>query len=109
MYQEWFEKYKKITNESKADEMFEELGYEKQQEEIQNEIDNVICQKRYEKNGFEFLKKIEINNPKIYSYPFIRAIKIFILVEKYDEVDISMEELKAINEKVKELGWLDEK
>lgn len=93
------------NREKTADEMFEELGYRIEQEEVRDVIDTVTYTKRYKRDDFEYIKKIEINNPEIYSYPFIRLVKIFILVERYEEFDISMQELQAINKKVEELGW----
>lgn len=84
---------------SKADKMFEKLGYKKVR-------DNIDCWCNYENKE----KKVTVNfekNEKMY------------LVEKeiYDENTeeyiltsyfISTELHQAINEKVKELGWLDE-
>ncbi len=74
---------------SKADEMFEELGYKKN-------IDNEY--------------KIEFIMPNDY---YIKFNKNFISIEKgqYTEENmylarpLIMAELQAINEKVKELGW----
>lgn len=69
----------------KAKEMFEELGYE------QNTKNNVIY----------YFKKIHI--PKsyiVYSINFI-ADKKEIFISK----NIDMQELKAINKQIEELGW----
>ena len=70
---------------SKADEMFEELGYEKQ--------NNPEKEIKYIKNEFHI----------------IRFWKPSQQIVKQDEqglyMGISMQELQAINEKVKELGW----
>lgn len=73
---------------SKADEMFEKLGYEKIIES------NVRID--YEKEGQFFDKEI-----------------VFELIDKIicvelgtgESANINMQELQAINEKVKELGW----
>lgn len=68
---------------SKADEMFDEMGYEK----IHNNRRRIVYKKGY-------LSQIE-----------------FIMKYKWIDVGnmrISIEELQAINEKVKELGWLNE-
>lgn len=68
---------------SKADEMFDEMGYKK----IHDNRRRIVYKKRY-------LSQIE-----------------FIMKNKWIDVGnmrISIEELKAINEKVKELEWLDE-
>ena len=79
---------------SKADEMFEKLGYEKI--EVHDEItgtflmyDKIVNK---EKRRISFFKNRTIQCSKSYLY-----------VAKID-----MQELQAINEKVKELGWLDE-
>lgn len=70
---------------SKADEMFEELGYKK----LSGETTEVFRLTRANKNiAFSNL----INRIRIYG--------------QYDFID--MQELKAINEKVKELGWIEE-
>lgn len=72
---------------SKADKMFEELGYEKYQKENigyakrdENEIMSAII--------FDFNKKAVVVH---YDYT--------------TTIGITMQELAAINEKVKELGW----
>ena len=69
---------------SKSDEMFEELGYEKD-----------IC-----KNATEY----SLNNEK--EIDFVENVD---TLEKEIWIDdfhvLSMQELQAINEKVKELGW----
>ena len=72
---------------SKADDMFKELGYEK----IENKI-QITYVKPYENIQFLLnVKKIE--------YHFLKGSTFLIQ---------TMAELQAINEKVKELGWLDE-
>jgi hypothetical protein len=69
----------------KADEMFEKLGYKKKEtdlEQIQykNELNNIIC--------FD----LTYHTVAVFNY--------------YDGFEyITMQELQAINEKVKELGW----
>lgn len=68
---------------SKSDKMFEELGY-----------------KIYHKNS-EQVKYADINNDTI---EFHNSLKVCM---KYG-LSINMQELKAINQKCKELGWLDE-
>ena len=70
---------------SKADKMFENLGYEKLQ-------DN--------KNITEYIDK-DINN-KVVFYKNLKE------VAKLYNFGITMQELQAINERCKELGWLDE-
>jgi hypothetical protein len=68
---------------SKADEMFEELGYKK----LVGETTEVFKLSRASKNIY-----------------FSKLINIIRIDGEYDFID--MEELKAINEKCKELGWI---
>lgn len=71
---------------SEADRLFDELGYEK----IENKI-QITYVKPYENIQFLLnVKKIE--------YHFLRGSTFLIQ---------TMQELQAINEKVKELGWND--
>lgn len=70
---------------SKADEMFEELGYEK----------------------YEGLYGIHYMNRDNLIRFDKRKNTIIIDSEDYDD-KVNMQELQAINEKVRELGWLDE-
>lgn len=65
-----------------ADEMFEEIGYEK--------------------IGDEFL--LRGSDFKISFSKLFRSV----LIEGGDDAVLEMKELKAINEKCKELGWLDD-
>lgn len=68
---------------SKADKMFEELGY---------------------------IKNYEVRNGVDYQSPNMSVIhfdKVDKLVNFYNEPHIDIKGLQAINEKCKELGWLD--
>ena len=67
---------------SEADKMFDEIGYEK--------------------IGEEFLLKG--SDFKISFSKLFRSV----LIEGGDDAVLGMKELKAINQKCKELGWLDE-
>lgn len=81
---------------SKADEMFEKLGYVKKE---YSNGDIFYYQKNglKEKFGFEFIAD-KYNNSENEIYP--------VCYGKNDEaITITMQELQAINEKVKELGW----
>lgn len=71
---------------SKADEMFDDLGFSKLSE-VGNET-RITIYRKY--NG----KNIQFNH----------LVKKVMITGKYQFFD--MEELQAINEKVKELGWL---
>lgn len=78
---------------SKADEMFEELGYEKREDTIFN----------IEK----FVKIIGKTKYCIAFDHFCRRISVFTFEDSERRKNISMQELQAINEKVKELRWLE--
>lgn len=76
---------------SKADEMFKDLGYIK----IEDNFNNIEYRKNVEGDLFEIdFWKID----KTVSKNYYR-----------DMGYINLNELKAINEKCKELGWLDDK
>ena len=73
---------------SKADDMFKELGYGK-----------------FENGNFIQFNKIK----ELIAIEFLGDKKEIVKTKGYDKhMTINMQELKAINEKVKELGWLDE-
>jgi hypothetical protein len=75
---------------SKADEMFEKLGYKKTYSVMDDDVLMIgygLNEEPVEESEIIFLKK---------------AKKIII------GISIGMQELQAINEKCKELGWLDE-
>ena len=74
---------------SKADEMFEELGYEK----IQDDKYWVDYKKRNENISFNLTNK------------FIEASRKY--KEDYMDKRVNIKELQAINEKVKELKWIE--
>lgn len=74
--------------EKTADEMFEELGYEKSPSKK--------TLHRYEKNDSEH----------IYYFIFNERRKIFSKTCDYGKTHIKVEELQAINKKVKELKWI---
>ncbi len=72
---------------SKADEMFKKLGYEK------DKCANAIEYRLNNKKEIAFVKVIDTNEKEIWIDSFHT---------------ITIEELQAINKKVKELRWLDE-
>jgi hypothetical protein len=74
---------------SKADEMFKKLGYD---EKIETEK-----KIKYQDSGNEDLNII-----------FLKDYKVITGCPTYDYF-LNMEILQTINEKVKELGWLDER
>lgn len=74
---------------SKADKMLKELGYEKDEIDVD---DNVICDYENEYGFIIFYKD--------------KSVGTFCKEDKHI-VCIDMEDLKAINEKVKELGWVE--
>ena len=82
---------------SKADKMFEELGYEKNDIKA---VDGDIIFTTYEKEN------------QLGSKRFNKTIN-FIVIDEYmsfkNILILDKKEIKAINKKVKELGWLDVK
>ena len=87
-----------VEEELTADEMFEKLGYEKIDKKGLKHIQYVRQINKNTRENITFhktFKKVEV-----YFYDY----------EDYEELTkpIAMQELKAINEKVKELGWIDE-
>lgn len=89
---------------SKADEMFEKLGYSIKENIYENGFETVEYRKIIEDDIFgTIVKIIEIYNPKFYHFPFIRLTKIIKDILREDAFDLSIQELQAINEKVKEL------
>lgn len=78
-----------VEEELTADEMFENLGYKKQ--------DGDDCWLEYYKNSYEITKIIEFELNEQY---------IFVQTTQGDSMPISLKELKAINKKVEELGWI---
>lgn len=92
---------------SEADKMFEELGYKKKEERFENDIETIEYRQTMKDEIYEeVIKMIELNNPKFYEYPIINLVKILKNVYTETNVDLSLQELQAINMKVKELGWL---
>lgn len=75
---------------SKADEMFRDLGYG--MEEVGN--------------GFEYYTDNVVDNKEIDFIENVDTKEKEIWINDFNVV--TMQELQAINEKVKELGWLDE-
>lgn len=78
-----------VEEELTADEMFEKLGYKKQ--------DGDDCWLEYYKNSYERTKIIEFELNEHY---------IFVQTNEGDSMPTSLKELKAINKKVEELGWI---
>jgi hypothetical protein len=83
---------------SKADKMFEELGYRK---------------KESKKMGFlEYTQKDTATSDLCISFEFVSKTIMCAIFEKgiidSRALAINTKELQAINEKCKEIGWLDE-
>ena len=77
---------------SKADEMFEELGYRKL---TKRELEN-----KFEKEYFNLIECY-------YEAPMLIAV-VFYKDKTFDTISSkNIQELQAINEKVKELGWIE--
>lgn len=77
---------------SKADGIFKNLGYEKI--EYKNSIDTSII---------EYVKEFELKKDRIIAFYLDKTISVF--EETASKDFFNMQELQAINEKVKELGW----
>lgn len=75
---------------SKADEMFKELGYEKE-----------------ELNDDECIRYFSVVDYCIMFDLYSKCIKTVIDIDTELALELTIQELQAINEKVKELGWLD--
>lgn len=80
---------------SKADKMFEELGYIK--------LTKKELKEKYKKEK-EYYELIEC----FYEGEMFKFIVFYKDKELNSVSSLTMQELQAINEKVKELGWLDE-
>lgn len=81
-----------------AKEMFEELGYELDND--YSERTNCLYYKKKQDRGYERI---------IFNFSW-RKVKVDFMTFKYvcDPKYLSYEELQAINKQVEELGWLDE-
>ena len=77
---------------SKADEMFKELGYEKQEIYYNSDIDTI----KYLRPG-KYSSNVELK--------FNGKTVVVYFGENNSAGNITMDILQAINEKVKELGW----
>lgn len=83
---------------SKADEMFNELGYKKYYDENEEKIEGkIIYIKRY--TATDEIIEFNLVHHEITVYEDVKYTK----YAGY----FSFKELQAINEKVKELGWLE--
>lgn len=81
---------------SKADEMFEKLGYEKEYDSKPEGVSDDEMLIKYHNEFYNYY--IQFWNDKTVNKKV-----------NYDEIGyLDIDELQAINEKVKELGWLDE-
>ena len=87
-----------------ADEMFEKLGYKRTEEVIDDLYNNGI---QYTKRDKDIKKCIEFYyyHKEILTYTE-QAIENEIT--RWKIATLNLKELKAINKKVKELGWVDE-
>lgn len=86
----------------KAERMFKEIGYEKYQNEYDKENEKEWGQLmtiRYKKREFEIMFDCWDQD----------VVKICNLMGREMHSSINMEELQAINQQVKDLGWIDDK
>lgn len=92
---------------SEADKLFEKLGYEKEETKFQNDIEVIEYRQTKRDEIFEeVVKIIELRNPEFYEYPIINLVRILKRIRMQTEVDLTLEELKAIYLKCEELKWI---
>lgn len=92
---------------SKADAIFSKMGYVKEEERFQNDIDTIEYRQTIKDDLYdEIVKIIELNNPRFYNYPIVNLVKILKSVNRESNTDLSLKELQAIYLKCKELGWI---
>ena len=92
---------------SKADAIFSKMGYVKEEERFQNDIDTIEYRQTIKDDLYdETVKIIELNNPRFYNYPIVNLVKILKSVNRESNIDLSLKELQAIYLKCKELGWI---
>lgn len=92
---------------SKADAIFSKMGYVKEEERFQNDIDTIEYRQTIKDDLYdEIVKIIELNNPRFYNYPIVNLVKILKSVNRESNIDLSLKELQAIYLKCKELGWI---
>lgn len=92
---------------SKADAIFLKMGYVKEEERFQNDIDTIEYRQTIKDDLYdEIVKIIELNNPRFYNYPIVNLVKILKSVNRESNIDLSLKELQAIYLKCKELGWI---
>lgn len=91
---------------SKADEMFKKLGYRKNIPELEGHLaERKENDKDYDELGMvEYIDFIK-NDTTITFNIWYREVE-FYYENKTEEYDLRLEELQAINEKCKELGWI---
>lgn len=80
---------------SEANKMFEKLGYEKQEIYYNSDIDTI----KYLRTG-KYSSSVE--------FKFNRKTVVVYFGENNTAGNITMDILQAINEKCKELGWIEE-
>lgn len=92
---------------SEADEIFKKLGYVKEETKFQNDIEVIEYRQTKRDEIFEeVVKIIELRNPEFYEYPIINLVRILKRIRMQTEVDLTLEELKAIYLKCEELKWI---
>ena len=82
-----------------AKEMFEKLGYKQELQYDEDFKDDLIAIRYKSKHNIEIIFDL-------WDCDFVKFGKIW---ENLGNSSINMEELQAINQQVKELGWLDER
>ena len=75
-----------------AKEMFEELGYE---QDLNNKF------------YIGYIKRIPNTRTKDRIITFMKELKFFTFIDQDNRTHIELDELKAINQQCKELGWIE--
>ena len=92
---------------TEADKIFKKLGYVKEETKFQNDIEVIEYRQTKRDEIFEeVVKIIELRNPEFYEYPIINLVRILKRIRMQTEVDLTLEELKAIYLKCEELKWI---
>lgn len=92
---------------SKADEMFEKMGYKKSyQKSIYNKVWGILYKNEKSMINISF----DMGNDGESDYEEAHMVCVYIQAfdGREEPAYATMQELKAINQKCKELGWLDE-
>lgn len=90
---------------SKADDMFKKLGYKKSyQKSIYNKVWGILYKNEKSMVNISF----DMGNDGESDYEEAHLVCAYAFDKRTEPAYITMQELQAINQKCKELGWLDD-